>query len=84
MSQDIIYDVNDEKDDMKYSYEASNSTQNLCPHDYESSTILIQHLSEDIGYSIVTNAACKQNEILYEAVIPFQSFKNVQTSILSK
>jgi len=48
-----------------------NWTQNHCPNDYVSSTIKIQHVSENIGYSIVTNAAFKQNDIVYETMISF-------------
>jgi len=32
-------------------------------------------LSEDIGYSIVTNAAFKKNEILFEVMIPFSELQ---------
>jgi len=70
MSQVTYKALDDERDDMKYNYKDSNSTQNICPNDYVSPTIAIQHLSEDIGYAIVTNAAFKPNEVLFEAVIP--------------
>ena len=60
---------------MKHNYKEFNSTQNHCPNDWVSSTIRIQHISEDIGSSIVTNAALKQNDILYETMIPFSKLQ---------
>jgi len=72
MSQDS---VNDQKEDMKYNYKESNSSQKTCPTNYTSSTIKIQYVSEDIGYSIVTNAAFKQNEVIFSVMLSFSDLQ---------
>ena len=49
--------------------------QQRCPSDYKSSTIKIEHLSENIGYSVFTNKHFKPKDILYEVVIPISELR---------
>jgi len=71
VDSDTTKGVKDKSEDIKYNGKESNSLKTTCPNNYISSTIKIQHLSKDIGYSIVTNRAFKQKQVLFSAVIPF-------------
>merc|ERR1712223_2190852 len=55
----------------KHIKEQIKTEQKRCPNNYTSSTIKIEHLSDDIGYSLFTNDHFKPNDVLFEVLIPF-------------
>jgi len=59
----------------KHITEEIETEQQRCPSDYKSSSIKIEHLSENIGYSVFTNTHFKPNDILYEVVIPIRELR---------
>ena len=74
-STDVYSSLCDKKYDANSKNKESDSTLNRCPNDYVSSTIKIQHLSEDIGYSLFTNAHFEPNDVLFEVMVPFSELR---------
>jgi len=73
--KDTNNDVDDARKVMVKKCEVSNTTNNICSNDYVSSAVKILHLSEDMGYGLVTNADFKPNEIVYEYMIPYSALQ---------
>ena len=59
----------------KHIEDAIKKEQQRCPNNYTSTTIKIEHLSKEIGYSLFTNEYFKPNDVLYEVIIPFSELR---------
>ena len=71
----------------KHIEEEIKTEQKRCPNNYTSSTIKIEHLSDDIGYSLFTNDHFKPNDVLFEVLIPFgemRQFPDMHTIQVAK
>ena len=67
--------VDDKSHDLKYQNNVSTTTERHCPKDFRSCKILVQHLSEKIGYSLFTNTFFQPNDVLFECIIPFSELR---------
>ena len=61
--------------------------QERCPNSYRSANLIVELLSDDIGYSLLSNSHFRKNEALFECSIPYSElrrFPDMHTIQISK